>query len=121
MSSKGISNSATEEVLRLANQMFQTLGGGLGQRVYVNALNVALDQSKLSFDANCEFAVMYLDEKVGTIRSDFFIEHQLAVWIVEGKISEDQKKAYQNMIKAAGLGGGLVIELSLEGLVAHKL
>ncbi|MGQ7852618.1 GxxExxY protein [Pedobacter sp. WC2501] len=91
--------------------VYNQLGPGFLERIYVNALKIKLRQAKLNFETEKEFIIIFEDQIIGKFRCDLVVEQQV---IVELKsITGYQPKLFQNQLisylKASKIKTGLLI------------
>jgi len=101
----------TAKIIEACFHVHNELGPGFIERIYVNALKVALDKTGLLYVAEKEFTVKYEDHNVGKFRVDLFIEDKVIVEIkaVEGRMPKIFESQVISYLKASGVKVGLLI------------
>ena len=101
----------TEKIIAVCFKVHTVLGPGLKEKMYENALKIALDQVSLRHSAEKSYVVKYYDKRIGTLRIDLVVDDNVIVEIkaVSGimpKIFEHQILSY---LKISGLKVGLLV------------
>ena len=101
----------TEKIIAACFKVHTALGPGLKEKMYENALKIALDQVSLRHSAEKSYVVKYDDKRIGTLRFDLVVDDNVIVEIkaVSGimpKIFEHQILSY---LKISGLQIGLLV------------
>lgn len=101
----------TEKIIAACFKVHTALGPGLKEKMYENALKIALDQVSLRHSAEKSYVVKYDDKRIGTLRIDLVVDDNVIVEIkaVSGimpKIFEHQILSY---LKISGLQIGLLV------------
>ena len=101
----------TEKIIAVCFKVHTVLGPGLKEKMYENALKIALDQVSLRHSAEKSYVVKYDDKRIGTLRIDLVVDDNVIVEIkaVSGivpKIFEHQILSY---LKISGLQIGLLV------------
>ena len=101
----------TEKIIAACFKVHTVLGPGLKEKMYENALKIALDQVSLRHSAEKSYVVKYDDKRIGTLRIDLVVDDNVIVEIkaVSGimpKIFEHQILSY---LKISGLQIGLLV------------
>jgi len=108
---QGNQDPLTAKIIEACFNVHNKLGPGFIERIYVNALKIALKELNLQYIEEKGFTVKYENQNVGKFRVDFLIEDKVIVEIkaIEGKkpkIFESQVISY---LKASGLKVGLLV------------
>lgn len=101
----------TEGIIGACYEVHNQLGPGFNERIYQNALKVALKKRSLKYDTEKSFPINFLGVLVGNFRADLIVEDRVVVEIkaVNGfmpKVFETQVISY---LKAANLKVGLLV------------
>ena len=101
----------TAQIISACYQVHNTLGPGFVERIYLNALKIALDKLKLNYQEEKEFHVSFSGQEIGAFRADLVVESKViielkAIDTILPKIFESQVISY---LKASGLKVGLLI------------
>jgi GxxExxY protein len=117
-----IHKELTGEIIAGAFNVHNTLGCGLLEKVYENALAWELELMGKKISSQKEFKVMYRDKEVGFYYADLIVDKKV---IVEVKVVEALDKAHRaqllNYLKIAGLRVGLLLNFALPRLEYERL
>ena len=112
------SNDITREIISCAIQVHSSLGPGLLENIYEEALGYEFSSRKIAFERQREINILYKERNVGKFRLDFLIEDQVIVELkavdVIHPIFEAQLLTY---LKALNKKVGLLINFNVEKLV----
>ena len=105
------------EIIGSAIQVHNELGTGFLEKVYENALMVALNEKKIKATSQCPLSVYFHGFQVGEYFADLIVEDKV---IVELKASEELHNNHRaqllNYLKATGTKVGLLINFGCEKL-----
>lgn len=112
-----------DKITACSKKVFDSLGPGFTERIYHNALKVALDDDKVNFNSDDDFSIFYKDERVGSFRCDLFVENKILVIIKSHPNNELEEFGIQmkSYLKAAEIKVGLVLNFGLKGFTALKV
>jgi GxxExxY protein len=81
-------DTLTGKIIEACFYVHNKLGPVFIERIYTNALKIALQELKLQFIPEKEFIVSYDEKPIGKFRADFLIENKVIVELkaVEGKM-----------------------------------
>lgn len=101
----------TEKIIGCAYKVHSELGPGFSEKIYHNALKIALKEEGLRYQTERQFKVKYLDREVGILRLDLIVSDKIVVEVkaISGilpKVFEAQVLAY---LKITGCKVGLII------------
>jgi len=101
----------TERIIGCCFKVHKDLGPGFNEKIYHNALMQLLDQKGIKYQTEKEFAVFYLDNKIGSFRADRVVEDEV---ILEVKsLAGNTPALFQNQLisylRVSGLHIGLLI------------
>jgi GxxExxY protein len=101
----------TAKIIEACYGVHNELGPGFIERIYMNALKIALEKLKLQYISEKEFTVKYDNQSIGKFRVDFLIEDKVIVEIkaVEGKMPKLFESQVISYLKASNLKVGLLI------------
>jgi len=107
----------TEKIIGSAIEVHSTLGPGLLESVYEEALAYEFELRGINFERQKEITLKYKGRNIGPHRIDFLIERQV---ILEIKATEGMKKIFEaqtlTYMKAMKKRVGLLINLNVERL-----
>ena len=101
-----------DEVTRAAEDVYGTLGLGLSETTYRNAMAISLRARGIPVESERTILVVYKGQHVGTLRADLVLHGR---YVVELKVCaritdthEHQCRAYISRLEGANVGGVLV-------------
>ena len=106
----------TEKIISACFGVHKELGPGSNERIYQNALEIALERLFLRYNLEKNFTVRYQKQPVGNFRSDIIVEEKVIVELkaitgILPKIFEQQILSY---LKISGLKIGLLVNFGNE-------
>lgn len=104
-------DALTEKIIFCCFKVHSKLGPGFNERIYHNALKVALKEAGLEYETEKEFTVLFNGKKVGAFRLDLIIQQKVIVEIkaLIGNIPEVFKYQLLSYLKASDLRIGLLV------------
>jgi len=101
----------TERIIGCCFKVHKDLGPGFNEKIYHNALMQLLDQKGIKYQTEKEFAVFYLDKKIGSFRADLVAEDEviLEVKSLAGNIPALFQNQLISYLRVSGLHIGLLI------------
>jgi GxxExxY protein len=101
----------TERIIGCCFKAHKDLGPGFNEKIYHNALMQLLDQKGIKYQIEKEFAVSYLDKKIGSFRADLVVEDEviLEVKSLAGNIPALFQNQLISYLRVSGLHIGLLI------------
>lgn len=101
----------TEKIIACCFKVHSSLGAGFNEKIYHNALVLALKEENLKYDTEKEFKVYFNEKKVGSLKMDLIVEDKVIVEIkaLTGYIPEVFKHQILSYLKVAKLNVGLLI------------
>ncbi|MHC4561761.1 MAG: GxxExxY protein [Planctomycetota bacterium] len=112
----------TEKILGCAFDVQNTLGCGFLEKVYENAMAVALRQAGLRAAQQVPLRVHYKDKLVGDYIADVVVENAVLLGI---KAAENQSRVHVaqvlNYLKASGLPVGMLLNFGQPSLYYRRL
>lgn len=101
----------TERIIAAAYDVHNTLSPGFIEKIYGNALKVALAKRQLSFETEKEYRVDFENNAIGKFRADFIIEDQIILELkaVNGRLPKIFEYQMVSYLKASRLPVGLII------------
>ena len=101
----------TGKIIEACFNVHNELGPGFVERIYMNALKIALEKRQLTFTAEAEFVVRYDEQPVGKFRADLLIENKVIVELkaVEGKMPKIFESQIISYLKASNIKVGLLV------------
>ena len=71
----------TARIIACAYKVHSELGPGFNEKIYHNALKVALSEENLTYETEKEYKVIYKGKKVGSLKIDLLVEDKIIVEI----------------------------------------
>ncbi len=104
-------DSLTEKIIASCFKVHSELGPGFNERMYHNALKLALKEESLCYETEKEFIVYFKDKKIGSLKLDLIVEGKVILEIkaLTGNIPEVFKYQLLSYLKASSLHVGLLI------------
>ena len=101
----------TEKIIGCCFEVYSELGPGFNERIYQNALIIALKEAGLIFETEKDFPVSYHDNKAGSLRLDLIVEDRIIIEIkaVTGKLPAIFKYQLLSYLKVTNLRVGLLV------------
>ncbi len=102
----------TREIIGAFHDVYNELGHGFVESVYVRSLLVALDDRGIFGELEAPLIVRYRDTIVGRFRVDLLVEGTVIVEMKTGeKIVTAHQRQLLNYLRASGLAVGLVLNV----------
>jgi GxxExxY protein len=113
----------TGKIIEACFHVHTTLGPGFVERIYLNALKIALEKLSLQFAAEKEFAVTYEEQPAGKFRVDLFVENQVIVELkaAEGRMPKIFESQVISYLKASGIKVGLLVNFGNRSCEVRRL
>ena len=104
-------DTLTEKIIGCCFEVHSELGPGFNERIYQNALIIALKEAGLTFETEKDFQVSYEEKKVGSLRLDLIVEDRVIIEIkaVTGKLPAIFKYQLLSYLKVTNLRVGLLV------------
>ncbi|MCK4810126.1 MAG: GxxExxY protein [Candidatus Omnitrophica bacterium] len=104
-------DSLTEKIIGCCYRVHSELGPGFNERIYHNALEIALKQEGLRYQTEKSFTISYQGENVGRLRLDLIIEDKVIVEVkaLTGNIPDVFKYQILSYLRASNLKVGLLV------------
>ena len=115
-------SNLTGRIIGLAMKVHREIGPGFQERIYHQALIVALENDGLIFESEKEFNITFQNVWVGTFRLDLVIGHKIIVEL-KAVVGEMPKLFYTQTIsylKASGLEIALLINFNNSSLEVKR-
>lgn len=113
----------TAKIIQACYQVHNELGPGFVERIYAEALKLALINLNLAFDQEKEYSVKFGDKNVGKFRVDLVVDNTVIVEIkaVEPKMPKLFEYQVLSYLKASGLKVGLFVNFGSEQCQIRRL
>ncbi len=101
----------TEKIIACCFKVHSELGPGFSEKVYHNALKLALEGKRLRYETEKEFIVYFQDKKVGSLKVDLIVECQVIIEVksLAANIPDVFKYQVLSYLKATNLHVGLLV------------
>ena len=111
MESSIINDPLTAKIIGCCFEVHKELGPGFNEKIYSNALQIALVNANISFAAEKEFRVVFDNKLMGKFRCDLLIEESVIVELksVTGYIPKLFQNQLISYLKASEIKTGLLI------------
>lgn len=108
--SEGIHAELTQRIIGVAMEVHRTLGPGLDEKIYENALCIEFSLSELYFDQQKRHSVFYKGRPVGNAITDLIIDNRV---IIETKVvdtfHDNHSAQLLSYLNITGLQVGLLL------------
>ena len=113
----------TGKIIEACYHVHTELGPGFVERLYMNALKIALEKLALQFTAETEFVVRYDEQPIGKFRADLLVENKVIVELkaVEGKIPKIFESQVISYLKASDIKVGLLVNFGNKSCEVRRL
>lgn len=121
--SGGERDPLTGKIIEACYHVHNERGPGFVERIYMNALKIALEDRKLIFTAETEFVVRYDKKPVGKFRADLLVENKVIVELkaVEGKMPKIFESQIISYLKASDIKVGLLVNFGNRSCEVRRL
>src|SRR5690606_1744299 len=117
-----VDGELTERVIGTFYAVYNELGPGFLESVYVNALVIALGEAGLKVETEVPLAVLFRNHVVGQFRADLLVDDKL---IVEVKAAQQLAKAHEvqlvNYLRATGIQVGLLLNFGPRAEIRRRI
>ena len=113
----------TQKIIGTAIRVHNTIGPGFQEKVYHQAMIIALDKAGLMIESEKEFDVLFEEMWVGTFRLDLIVNEKVVIELkaVLGEMPKIFQTQTISYLKASGLEVGLLINFGNERLEIKRL
>lgn len=101
----------TEKIIACCFKVHSELGPGFNEKIYHNALKLALKEANLDYQTEKEFTVYFQDKKIGFLKLDLIVEDKVVVEVkaLTGNTPEVFKYQLLSYLKVSDLHVGLLV------------
>lgn len=101
----------TEKIIACCFKVHSELGPGFNEKIYHNALKLALKEANLKVDTEKEFIVYFHDKKVGSLKLDLTVEDKVIIEVkaVAAYMPDVFKYQVLSYLKISNLHVGLLV------------
>ncbi len=112
----------TEKIIQAFYKVYNTLGFGFLERVYLNAMFIELTTMGLKVDKEKKILVYYFGQVVGDYNADLIVEDIIAVELkaIEVLVQENEQQLI-NYLKATNIEVGLLLNFGRKPQIKRKI
>ena len=112
----------TEKIIQAFYKVYNTLGYGFLERVYLNALFIELVAMGYKVEKEKKILVYYFGKVVGDYNADLIVEEVIAIELkaIEA-LTEDNEHQLINYLKATNIEVGLLLNFGRKPQVKRKI
>lgn len=102
----------TEKIIACCFKVHSELGPGFAEKIYHNAIKLALKEGNIAYQTEREFNVYYQDRRVGSLKLDLIVENQVIIEIkavATNNIPDVFKHQALSYLKVSNLHVGLLV------------
>lgn len=112
----------TDKIINAYYRVYNTLGYGFLEKVYENAMAVALRKSGFKFEQQKNILVYFECEEVGDYYADLLVEDVVIIELkAASKIAEEHEAQLVNYLKATTIEVGLLLNFGQEAEFKRKI
>lgn len=113
----------TERIIACCYKVHSELGPGFNERVYHNALELALKEEGLEYQTERSYKVSYHGKDIGRSKLDLIVEHKIIVELkaLSGNIPAVFELQVLSYLKASGYKVGLLINFGNKSCQIRRL
>ena len=113
----------TDKIIACAYNIHSELGPGFNERLYHNALKIALKDQGLRYQTEKSFDVSFQDKNIGKFRLDLVIEDKVVTELkaIVGNIPAVYELQVISYLKASGYNVGLLINFGNKSCQVRRL
>lgn len=116
-------DTLTEKIIACCFKVHNELGAGFLEKIYRNALIIALTEQGLKVLSEKEFTVCFHEKKIGKFRCDIFVEDKVILELkaVSGKMPIIFEYQLLSYLKASEIKTGLLINFGNKSCDVRRL
>lgn len=101
----------TERIIACCFKVHSELGPGFNEKIYHNALKIALRETNLEYQTEKEFQVIFQNKKVGSLKLDLIVEGKVILEVKALAVNIPEVFKYQllSYLKVSNLHIGLLV------------
>jgi GxxExxY protein len=113
----------TEKIIACAYKVHSELGPGFGEKIYHNALKLALEQEGLKYHTEKEYKVNYQNKQIGILRIDLLVDDNVIVEVKSliGNIPKVFEAQILSYLKVTSCKIGLLINFGNNSCQVRRL
>ena len=99
-----------EDLQRYADYIYHTLGAGLSERVYHNAMEVMLRKNNIQYETERIIPIHFEGHVIGNTRADLIINGSIVLELKAVKtVTKSMESQTQNYLRQTGIPRALII------------
>ena len=103
-------NEITFQINGCAMDVLNSVGHGFHEKIYENALAVALREAGLKFSCQKQYPLFYKQESIGVFIPDFVVENSVIVELKTiDQVGKSEVGQVMNYVRASGLNLGVIL------------
>ena len=107
---KYLHSETTSKILEAFYQVYNKVGFGFEKSIYVKSLAIAMKKTGLKRGVNKELPIYFLDDEVGKIKIDIFVDNCVLVKVTnEDQIQNRDAEILQNELRMSEIEVGLLL------------
>ncbi len=101
----------TEKIIACCFKVHSELGPGFNEKIYHNALILALKEASLKYETEKEFIVYFQNKKIGCLKLDLIVQDKVIVEVkaLTGNIPDVFRYQLLSYLKVSNLHVGLLV------------
>lgn len=101
----------TEKIIACCFKVHSELGPGFNEKIYHNALKLALKEADLDYQTEKEFSIFFQGKKIGFLKLDLIVESKVIIEVkaLTGNIPDVFKYQVLSYLKVSNLHVGLLV------------
>jgi len=111
----------TEKIIGAFYRVYNSLGFGLAERVYGNAMALEFEDIGLSFAREVPLNVFYMGKVIGEYFADFIVEDVIVELKAVRELCGVEERQVLNYLRVGGFEVGLVLNFGLKAEVKRKI
>ncbi|MDP2693212.1 MAG: GxxExxY protein [bacterium] len=113
----------TKKIIGLAMKVHNEIGPGFPEKIYHQAMIVALSDNKFDIESEKEYNICYQNTHLGTFRLDIIVNSKVVIELkaVVGEVPKAFQAQTISYLKASGLEIALLINFGNESLTVKRL
>ena len=110
------------KLLGLAYSVHNKLGGGLREKIYENAMELAFKDEGIKYKRQANLPIKYADAKVGDRFVDFLIEDRIVLELKSGdRFGKNNFNQVNEYLKTNKLKLGIILNFGLEKVYSKRV
>ena len=111
----------TEKIIGAFYRVYNSLGFGLSEKTYGNAMALEFENVGLKFVREVPLNVVYMGKKVGEYFADFIVEDVIVELKAVRELCGVEDQQILNYLKVGGFEVGLVLNFGTKAQVRRKI